>query len=646
MKSPFKFLDAYTSEDRDVFFGREEEIAALYDMVTKNRLILVYGQSGTGKTSLIQCGLASRFDTTDWLPLFIRRQDDLNLALEQRLFQIAGLTNPAALADILDDIYVAYLRPVYLIFDQLEELFILGSMEEQNRFIKTIKSILDSNVPCRILFVMREEYLAFFFGFERTIPTLFDRRLRVEPMGVSKVQEVLRGSFKPFNITVQPPAEQSFDLIIDNVSGGKTGIQLPYLQVYLDMLYRDDYARTYPGQEPQAGVWQPVEITRAEIQALGKIENVLEKFLREQQERLQAELEQKFPGSENDAVKKVLDAFVSEEGTKRPVGYKWKGELLRLEPRLSGLFEPLHSAVVTHICRALEQARLLRFADTHIELAHDALAALIDNQRTAQQRRVRDAHNRLHSAFREYHATGECLSRRQLNSLEDVMPLLEARLNPEIKAFVQESYRCAEAQEQAELVAERRKRRRNRRIAIAGLGLATVALIAFFVALNQYRAAARNAAAARRNVAMTLKVEGRYGEALAQLSETEQFAHVLPASERQEILQMRNQWQQVEQLINAGDSLAALEDLRNAISRYQSAQNIATDAHIDNLVTQTQKDLEVKFAEYLLHGEALMNAKKYPRAAERFEKALLLKPDDAGAKRLLQESRRLQPPAN
>ena len=85
MKSPFKFLDAYTLEDKDVFFGRDKEVEELYGAVSKNRLVLVYGQSGTGKTSLVQCGLASRFDATDWYPLFIRRQDDINRALQQAL---------------------------------------------------------------------------------------------------------------------------------------------------------------------------------------------------------------------------------------------------------------------------------------------------------------------------------------------------------------------------------------------------------------------------------------------------------------------------------------------------------------------------------------------------------------------------------
>jgi hypothetical protein len=40
-------------------------------------MLLVYGISGTGKSSLINCGLASRFDESDWLPLNIRRGNNI-----------------------------------------------------------------------------------------------------------------------------------------------------------------------------------------------------------------------------------------------------------------------------------------------------------------------------------------------------------------------------------------------------------------------------------------------------------------------------------------------------------------------------------------------------------------------------------------
>ena len=84
-KYPFKFLDAYTRADRDIFFGREEEIEELYRMVFQTDMILIYGASGTGKTSLIQCGLASKFQPYEWLALSIRRGENISKSLEKAL---------------------------------------------------------------------------------------------------------------------------------------------------------------------------------------------------------------------------------------------------------------------------------------------------------------------------------------------------------------------------------------------------------------------------------------------------------------------------------------------------------------------------------------------------------------------------------
>ncbi|HMQ90622.1 MAG TPA: AAA family ATPase, partial [Flavilitoribacter sp.] len=90
MNSPFKFLDPYELEDRDAFFGRDAETRALYSLVSKNRLTFVYGPSGTGKTSLVQCGLAALFGGVDWLPLFVRKGEDINDSLRRELSKAAG----------------------------------------------------------------------------------------------------------------------------------------------------------------------------------------------------------------------------------------------------------------------------------------------------------------------------------------------------------------------------------------------------------------------------------------------------------------------------------------------------------------------------------------------------------------------------
>ena len=52
MKSPFKFLDSYTKDDRDIFFGRDREIEELYQKVFESKLLLVYGVSGTGNRTI------------------------------------------------------------------------------------------------------------------------------------------------------------------------------------------------------------------------------------------------------------------------------------------------------------------------------------------------------------------------------------------------------------------------------------------------------------------------------------------------------------------------------------------------------------------------------------------------------------------
>ena len=79
----FKLLDSYTKEDKEIFFGRKKETEAVYQLTLKARLLLLYGPTGVGKSSLLQCGLANRFE--NWEALFIRREDNINLALQKAI---------------------------------------------------------------------------------------------------------------------------------------------------------------------------------------------------------------------------------------------------------------------------------------------------------------------------------------------------------------------------------------------------------------------------------------------------------------------------------------------------------------------------------------------------------------------------------
>ena len=353
MKSPFKFLDSYDISDKDVFFGRDQETEELYKTVFMTPLLLVYGLSGTGKTSLIRCGLANCFDGPDWYPFFIRREDNLIDSIKQTLSTALNGRDKGSIPKNIRFLYRYYLRPIYLIFDQFEELFILGSPEEKKEFISIISEILAEELPCKIILIMREEYLGQLYPFEKEIPTIFDHRVRVEPMGIQKVKEVMTSSFNKFHISLEGDADTRMEEMIFNISEGKSGIQLPYLQVYLDMLYREDYVRTY-GKDEQEEL-KPITLTQTEIQDFGQIDNVLDRFLDEQVRTIPARLQNNFPGLKMETVGQILDGFVTEDGTKRPVQYKREADLIALNEVARKYFPETEASLLTATIEALQK---------------------------------------------------------------------------------------------------------------------------------------------------------------------------------------------------------------------------------------------------------------------------------------------------
>lgn len=479
IKSPFKFLDAFTLADRDAFFGRDKEIEQLYNLVFKSPLLLIYGASGTGKTSLIQCGLASKFDGTDWLPLWIRRDIDINRAMDLSINH--ALPKPqnteGGVTDTIQRLYQYYLRPVFLIFDQFEELFIFGTKPERDLFVENIKTILDNELPCNILIVIREEYLGQLYPFEKEIPELFDFRMRVEPMDSSHVKEVLDNSFSKFNISVEPPKVDRFEQIIENVSRGKSGIELPYLQVYLDKLYKEDFERTYPNLSKTNDTegWQKLTFTKKEIENFGTIDNVLDKFLTEQQTEIQSLLSHKEPSLRLDTVRQLLDAFVSDEGTKRPIRYIRENDLIKLEAAEQSIFPKISAEALTFSLDALESSRLIRSDGKSMELAHDSLAALIDKRRTDEQRQRNDIKRQIRSMYQSFTRTNEYLTQKQITVFEDVLP--DLNLEDELMRFFNDSrsFRAKESAEELEL--EKARRRRSNFVAI-------LALIGFVIAIG------------------------------------------------------------------------------------------------------------------------------------------------------------------
>src|SRR2546423_8082675 len=57
--NPFPGLRPFTQEEDYLFFGREEQTIELLQRLGSNRFVAVVGTSGSGKSSLVRCGLLS-----------------------------------------------------------------------------------------------------------------------------------------------------------------------------------------------------------------------------------------------------------------------------------------------------------------------------------------------------------------------------------------------------------------------------------------------------------------------------------------------------------------------------------------------------------------------------------------------------------
>lgn len=504
-KYPFKFLDAYSREDKDIFFGRQEEIDRLYEMTFQSDLILVYGASGTGKSSLIQCGLAGKFESHDWLPLFIRRGNDINASFETVLKDTIGEEQPSEInndlawldeqgwtgsgntqvatrslspmAKDLKAIYLRYFKPVYLIFDQFEELYVLGDKKEQEQFIQTIKDILRVEHPVKIILSIREEYLGYLYEFERKVPELLRKKIRVEPMNLEKVKIVLMGiNDLPFsNVHLKKGEEEAIaEGIFDKIKGDEKtlSIQLPYLQVFLDKLYLD----ITKDQSRHA----EAEFSLNALKEIGDLGDILRNFLDDQVFTTANDLKQS-----PEIIWSVLSPFVSLEGTKEPIG----------ETELFDRLPHLNNDLISNVLQAFVKSRLLRFTEKEqlFEIAHDSLAKHIHDKRSKDEIAIMEVRRLIKSQT----IVGEFYTEKSLLFIEPYEDKI--KLTQEEKQWIEQSKQYLvkqKAAEEAQKAAKLKAAKRRFRTVSGLLVLAVIALGAagiFWYKASNSEEAANNA---------------------------------------------------------------------------------------------------------------------------------------------------------
>ena len=381
---PYKFLDYFGPEDADLFFGRDQEIAQLQRQFHAARSLIVYGESGTGKTSLIRAGLLPRLSPETYVPVYVRALQEPTRAIKDEVIRQLRVDErhlELPLARFLDAETAHLHKTVVVILDQFEEFFLRFPPEVRQRFQQELGACLATPLDVHFLIVLREDYLVALAEFLPTLPDLFTHAMRLTRLTQA---QALAAAVEPGRVCgLTMDAMLMEEVILPQLDEAGQGIAPPLLQIVCHGLYEhaQTAGRSTIGQEEYA--------------ALGDIRTVLETYLDDTLRPF---------GAEQPQARAVLKALVSAEGTKRA---SFVEEIVaRTQTTGMALEAPATEAIV----RRLMQGRLVRALDVEgqprYELAHEFLVSTISAWIAASERELTKILELIDRAYEAYQTTG------------------------------------------------------------------------------------------------------------------------------------------------------------------------------------------------------------------------------------------------
>jgi len=236
-ENPWPGLMPFTEATRAFFHGRDTEAAELLRRVRRERLTILFGQSGLGKTSLLCAGLFPRLRAADFLPVYIRLDwtaaqispvPQIKQALTENLTEYSVEGRPPRSDETLWGYFHdkatefwsrrnRLITPV-LVFDQFEEIFTVGYgaataeavLDELAALIENhppaiVRAALDDNPEaargydfakesCKVILALREDFLPDLEGLRRRMPSIIENRMRLTRMDGRQARDAILAS--------------------------------------------------------------------------------------------------------------------------------------------------------------------------------------------------------------------------------------------------------------------------------------------------------------------------------------------------------------------------------------------------------------------------------------------------------------------
>ncbi|MEB3295117.1 MAG: hypothetical protein VKJ24_18320, partial [Synechococcales bacterium] len=426
-RQAIKGLRSFEQKDAEIFKrlerGRDlQEVMDALDTVDL-RLFVLLGESGVGKSSLLQAGVMPSLGQVGFAGVYVKFTNREPL---ESIAKALGIEPPGTLVEMLRSAVGKVGKPIVLMLDQFEQFFVQFQEEKRSEFIAELKAWYESDVAAKVLIGIRGDLSDRLLEIQKALGYSLrpDQSYRLERFAPAQATEVLRVIAE----TEKWAFNQAFveEMTRDELAGLDGKISPVEVQVLAQMVSRE------PDEENQ-------RFDRTAFQKLGGVDGLLGRSLRRSLDAIPIK-------SDRERALEVLLALTDLERNVRSGAFS-VGQLQGMTEKVHGLPSEVEAAV-----RWLLEARLISPGESGgavvYELAHERLIPALRQVANQELTEANKANLLLDRRVNEWLGSGKngryLFSWRELWLLRQQQGFLEwGQQRSQKQALIQRSWRRA-----------------------------------------------------------------------------------------------------------------------------------------------------------------------------------------------------------
>jgi len=242
---PYPGMVPFSAADARYFYGREDEIARMVQLLRRQRFMMVIGPSGSGKSSLVYAGLLPElersryFDKGYWL-IHTMRPGAFPTDVLAGVLGIQGASGELEPGSVAAHLEVhAPAQQLLVLVDQFEEVFTQAGREERTRFIAALQA-LRATENCALILTLRADFYPDLMT-SFLWPLDSSQRVEVAPLRGEALRQAIERPAADVGVRIEDNLVDQ--LLVD--AADEPGV-LPLLQETMGLLWDDMEQRTLP----------------------------------------------------------------------------------------------------------------------------------------------------------------------------------------------------------------------------------------------------------------------------------------------------------------------------------------------------------------------------------------------------------------